>query len=66
MKSSCLTAGPYVTSHAKTFLTASRSETDSRSEAVHQPFERNGKPFDRLELSVQKKSSAVQTAQGIR
>ena len=73
MKSSWLTAGPYVSSHAKTFLTASRSETDSRSEAVHQPFDRlelfvkkNRKPFEWLELSVPKKSSALRTARPIR
>ena len=46
---------PYVTSHAKTCLTASRSV------AVRQPFERNGLPFERVELSVQKKLSAVRT-----
>ena len=43
-----------VTSHAKMFLTASRFETDSRTEAVHQPFERDGMPFEWLKLSVQK------------
>ena len=55
-----------MTSHAKTCLTASRFETDSRSYAVHQPFERNGLPFERLELSVRKNLPSVRTARAIR
>ena len=34
--------------------------------AVHQPFERTGMPFDRLELTVRENSSAVWTARTIR
>ena len=48
-----------MTSHAKTCLTASRFETDSRSYAVHQPFEW-------LELSVRKNLPSVRTARAIR
>ena len=51
-----------MTSHAKTFLTVCRFETV----AVHQPFERDGMPFERLELSVQKQLGAVRTAGAIR
>ena len=57
---------PFVTSHAKTFLTVSRFNTDSHSPAVHVPFERTGMPFERLELSVLKNSSSVRTVQAIR
>ena len=56
----------YVTSQAKTFRTLSRFYTDSRSPAVHHPFERTGMPFERLELTVLKNSSAVRTARAIR
>ena len=48
----------YVTSHAKTFRTVSRFKTDSRSPAVHLPFER-------LVLSVLKNSSSVRTVRAI-
>ena len=44
-----------MTSQAKTFWTLSRFYMDSRSPAVHQPFEQTGMPFERLELTVLKK-----------
>ena len=56
----------YVTSQAKTFRTLSRFYTDSRSLAVHQPFERTGMPFERLELTVLKNSSSVRTVRAMR
>ena len=56
----------YVTSQAKTFRTLSRFYTDSRSPAVHQPFERTGMPFERLELTVLKNSSFVRTVRAMR
>ena len=49
----------FVTSHGKTFRTVSRFKTDSRSPAVHLPFER-------LVLSVLKNSSSVRTVRAIR
>ena len=52
--------------HNKTFRTVSRFKTDSRSPAVHLPFERTGTPFERVELSVLKNSSSVQTVRAIR
>ena len=52
-----------MTSRAKTFRTVSRCKTDSRSPAVHLPFERTCMPFERLVLSVLKNSSSVWTAQ---
>ena len=55
-----------VTSQAKTFRTLSRFYTDSRSLAVHQPFERTGMPFERLELTVLKNSSSVRTVRAMR
>ena len=48
-----------MTSQAKTFRTLSRFYTDSRSPAVHQPFER-------LELTVLKNSSSVPTVRAMR
>ena len=39
-----------LTSQAKTFRTVSRFKTDSRSPAVHLPFEWTGMPFERLVL----------------
>ena len=48
-----------MTSQAKTFRTLSRFYTDSRSLAVHQPFER-------LELTVLKNSSSVRTVRAMR
>ena len=56
----------HVTCQAKTFRTLSRFYTDSRSPAVHQPFERTGMPFERLELTVQKNSSSVRTVWAMR
>ena len=56
----------FVTSHAKTFRTVTRFKTDSRSSAVHLPFERTGMPFERLVLSVLKNSSSVRTVRAIR
>ena len=44
----------------------SRFKTDSRSPAVHLPFERTGMPFECLELSVLKNSSSVRTVWAIR
>ena len=55
-----------LTSHAKTFRMVSRFKTDSRSPAVHLPFERTGMPFERLVLSVLKNSSSVRTVRAIR
>ena len=55
-----------MTSHAETFRTVSRFKTDSRSPAVHLPFERTGMPFKCLVLSVLKNSSSVRTVRAIR
>ena len=54
-----------MTSHVKTFRTVSRFKTDSRSPAVHLPFEPTGMPFKRLELSVLKNSSSIRTVRAI-
>ena len=51
-----------VTSHAKRSL---RFAVLKRI-AVRKPFERDGMPFERLELSVQKELGAVRTAGAIR
>ena len=48
------------------FRTLSRFYTDSRSPAVHHPFERTGMPLERLELTVLKNSSSIRTARAIR
>ena len=56
----------YVTSHAKTFRTVSRFKTDSRSPAVHPPFEQTGMPFEYHEISVLKNSSSIRTVRAIR
>ena len=50
---------------AKTFRTVSHFKTDSRSPAIHLPFERTGMPFERLVLSVLKNSSSVRTVRAI-
>ena len=55
-----------VTSQAKTFWTVSRFYTDSRSPAVHQPFEWTGMPFECLELTVLNNSSSVRTVRAMR
>ena len=50
----------------KTFQTLSRFYMDSRSPAVHQPFKQTGMPFERVELTVLKNSSSVQTVRAMR